>query len=191
MSYKPPRVVIDACCLYPFHLRNVLVQCAVDRLIVAHWTHDIHDEWVRNLIAKTPGLTRERLERTKTAMDAAVSGALITGHHVHIPNINIRDPDDRHVVAAGIEAGASAIVTWNLRDFPSAELARHGLRAVDPDTLMLELYVSVPWILVESLANARRNLTISETTASEFAETLKQQKLTRFAAEMQKHLLDL
>jgi hypothetical protein len=46
MAFEPPIAVYDACVLYPFHLRNLLVQCAVDRLVDARWTDEIHDEWI-------------------------------------------------------------------------------------------------------------------------------------------------
>lgn len=64
MAFKPPVAVYDACVLYPFHLRNVLVQCAFDGLVEARWTDDIHGEWIRNLAANTPTLPIERLVAT-------------------------------------------------------------------------------------------------------------------------------
>ena len=60
MVFKPAVAVFDACVLYPFHLRNILVQVAVDRLVEARWTDAIHDEWVRHLAAATPAIPRER-----------------------------------------------------------------------------------------------------------------------------------
>lgn len=42
MASNPPVAVYDACVLYPFHLRNVLVQCAFDGLVEARWTDDIY-----------------------------------------------------------------------------------------------------------------------------------------------------
>ena len=44
MAFEPAIVVFDACVLYPFRLRNVVVQIAVDRLIDARWTKEIHNE---------------------------------------------------------------------------------------------------------------------------------------------------
>jgi hypothetical protein len=35
MACRPPVAVYDAGVLYPFHLRNLLVQCAADRLVDA------------------------------------------------------------------------------------------------------------------------------------------------------------
>jgi hypothetical protein len=54
---------------------------------------------------------------------------------------NLPDPNDRHVVAAGIAAGASIILTWNLRHFPAKELKKFGLRRETPDALLsMELH---------------------------------------------------
>ena len=41
MALDPCVVVLDACVLYPFHLRNIVMQVAVDRLIDARWTDGI------------------------------------------------------------------------------------------------------------------------------------------------------
>jgi len=40
---------------------------------------------------------------------------LVTGYEDLIAAINLPDPDDRHVLAAAIRAGAEAIVTDDLR----------------------------------------------------------------------------
>lgn len=139
MAFKPPVAVYDSCVLYPFEVRNLLVQFAFDRHVEARWTDEIHDEWIRNLVANTPGLTRSRLEQTRDLMKQAVPSADVTGYQQHIPTITLPDPDDRHVVAAGIAGGASVIVTWNLKDFPATELSRHGLTAQSPDAFARDL----------------------------------------------------
>lgn len=56
MASKPPVAVYDACVLYPFHLRNVLIQCAFNGLVAARWTDAIHAEWIRNVAASVTGL---------------------------------------------------------------------------------------------------------------------------------------
>jgi hypothetical protein len=38
MVFRPSVAVYDACVLYPFHTRNVIVQMAVDRVAEARWT---------------------------------------------------------------------------------------------------------------------------------------------------------
>ena len=118
MAFEPPVVVYDACVLYPFHTRNLLTQCAVDRLVEARWTDAIHAEWIRNLAASSRSLPIERLHKIRDLMNRALPGADVRGYERHIGGLELPDPDDRHVLAAAITAGASRIVTWNLRDFP-------------------------------------------------------------------------
>jgi hypothetical protein len=48
---RPPPVILDANLLYPFHLRNLLVQLSVDSLITPRWTDCIHEEWIGILVA--------------------------------------------------------------------------------------------------------------------------------------------
>jgi hypothetical protein len=190
MAYRPPVAVYDACVLYLFHLRNLL-QCAVDRLVQARWTDEIHDEWIRNLVADRPALSSDALRRTRDLMNHVLPEANVTGRQRHVETVRIGDPDDRHVVAAAIEAGASLVVTWNVRDFPVGELARHGLRRETPDMLMMALYQELPAVVVATAARARNNLTRSGTAAVEFVQALDRQGLHRFAQTMGPHLADL
>lgn len=191
MVYRPPVTVFDACVLYPFHIRNILVQCAVDRLVDVRWTDEIHDEWMRNLAANTPGLNMERLRRTRDLMKAAMPTADVQEYARHVQGITLPDPGDRHVVAAAIAGGASVVVTWNIRDFPEAELARHGLRRETPDQFLLALHAVVPRAVLASAANARLNLRVSTPTADDFVAALDQQGLVGFAAILRDHLADL
>ena len=191
MPYRPPVAVYDACVLYPFHTRNLLVQCAVDRLVDVRWTDEIHDEWMRSLAANTPGLSLERLQWTRDLMKAAVPTADIQGYAQHLQGIKLPDPDDRHVVAAGIAGGASVIVTWNVRDFPEAELARYGMLRETPDEVVVGLHGAAPSAVLASAANARLSLRVSTPTAGEFVAALDQQGLVGFAAILRDHVADL
>lgn len=118
MASNPPVAVYDACVLYPFHLRNILIQCAFDGLVGARWTDDIHDEWMRNLAANTPGLSIDRLEATRDRMNAVLPEAVVAHYRPLIHELTLPDPDDRHVLVAATSAKASVIVTWNLGTFP-------------------------------------------------------------------------
>ena len=42
----------DACVLYPAPLRDLLMHLAMTDLFRARWTDQIHDEWIRNVLAK-------------------------------------------------------------------------------------------------------------------------------------------
>ena len=84
MALEPSVAVFDACILYPFHLRNIVVQAAVDRLVDARWTDAIHDEWIRNLIVDVPSIPIERLHATRRLMSDALPTATVSGHEKHI-----------------------------------------------------------------------------------------------------------
>jgi len=125
MAFKPPVAVFDACVLYLFHLRNILIQCAFDSLVDARWTDDIHAEWMRNLAANSPDTPISRLEATREWMKAVLPDADVADYQALIPSLSLSDIDDRHVLAAAIAGKASVIVTWNLKAF-SAILRQKG-----------------------------------------------------------------
>jgi hypothetical protein len=90
-----------------------------------------------------------------------------------------------------IAASASIILTWNLRHFPAKELKKFGLRKETPDAFLCSLYDEVPDLMISSLANARRNLTKSRISASDFIGILRNQKLIQLAKQAQRHITEL
>ena len=109
--------------LYPAPLRDFLMWLALTDLFRARWTNEIHEEWMQSVLKNRSDLKREQLERTRDMMNSHVRDCLVTGHESLIETITLPDPGDRHVVAAAIKSGASLIVTFNLKDFPTSALA--------------------------------------------------------------------
>jgi hypothetical protein len=134
-----PIVVLDACVLYPAGLRSLMMWLAVHGLIRPKWTEQIHDEWMRNVLKDRSDLTRKQLERTRRLMDEHGGDCLVFDYEKHIASLTLPDMDDRHVVAAGIEAGADAIITWNIADFPKKVIKAHGMEVQTPDQLICAL----------------------------------------------------
>lgn len=66
-------------------------------------------------------------------MDTTNPKSLISGYEQHLPTLTLPDENDRYVLAAAIEAKASVIVTFNLKDFPRRALSPYGIRALAPD----------------------------------------------------------
>ena len=60
-------------------------------------------------------------------MNLAFPVANVKFFEVFISGINLRDKDDRHVVACAIRCNADVIVTFNIKDFSTKELAKFGL----------------------------------------------------------------
>lgn len=182
MASEPLVAVYDACVLYPFHLRNILIQCAVDGLVEARWSDAIHMEWIRNLAANTPSIEIARLEATRDKMKAVLPGADVTGYEALIPSLSLPDPDDRHVLATAIAAKASVIVTWNRKDFPADALGPHGVICQSPDDFLMGLHAVFPAALIDSVARARHNLRKTLPSTGEFIAAVERQNLTSFSA---------
>lgn len=134
--------VLDANVLYSAFLRDVLLRLAAAALYRPYWSDRIHAEWMRNLLAHRPDLSPETLARTRAGMDAFFPDALVAGADALEERFTGVAPEDRHVAAAALGAGARLIVTQNLRDFPPAALSPFGIVAASPDEFIRLLIAS-------------------------------------------------
>jgi hypothetical protein len=174
----------DANVLYPSGLRNFLMHLALTGIFRAHWSAEVHDEWIRNLLMNRPDITRDKLERTRGLMDQAAPDALVTGYESLIDSLELPDRDDRHVLAAAIRCGASVIVTLNLSDFPNAALAEFGIEAQHPDDFVLSLTETFPEFVLEAARTHRASLRNPSKTRDEYLAELNTQELCRSAAAL-------
>lgn len=140
----PAVVVYDANVLYPSTLRDVLIRVGLARLAYPKWTERILDEVFRNLRANRPDLDPARLDRTRRLMNDSIRDVTVVGYEHLIDQLDLPDPDDRHVLAAAIHAEAQVIVTRNLRDFPTEKLRLWGVEAQHPDDFLAELHQDRP-----------------------------------------------
>jgi hypothetical protein len=177
MVCKPPIVIYDACVLYPFHLRNLLIQIAVEGLVIARWTDAIHEEWIRALVANGR-VSRHRLLRTCRLMNAALPNANVFNYEHLTTELHLPDSNDCHVLAAAIAAGASSIVTWNVGHFPKHATQLHGVTAINPDSFLSNLHEHAPDQVMETIEAARRNLRKTTPSQEGFMEALQRQGLT-------------
>lgn len=177
-------VVYDACVLYPAPLRDLLMHLALSDLYRARWSDLIHDEWTRNVLTNRNDLNSDQLNRTRQLMNANVRDSLVAGFEYLIPSIELPDPEDRHVVAAAIHSGASLIVTFNLKDFPTDALKPYNLAAQHPDDFIVDLLDLHPASVLEAAASHRRSLKNPPKSADEYLDTLLAQGLTQSVAVM-------
>lgn len=186
-SHKLPPIVLDANLLYPFQLRNLLVQLGVDSVIAPRWTLRIHEEWIGNLVAagRAP---RERLLRTRDLMNRVLPEADVPGWEASMPGLILPDPDDCHVLAAALTARARTILTMNLRDFPASALAPHGVVAVHPDGFLCGLYDADPELLRASIEAAHANLNRSAPTFLDYLDGLARQGVPQLMMRLRSSL---
>lgn len=148
---------LDACVLVPITLTNVILTAAEEGLLQPCWSPEVIDEAVEAITKIRPHLNEERIRFRFTAMNEAFEGALASGNPAMLNGRSFPDIDDKHVVAAAVAAGATVIVTANIRDFPKPVLAELGLTAVSPDELLLQL--------LETEVEAMVNVVIKVATA--------------------------
>ena len=141
-----PVILCDANILYSILMTDLILSLGEAGLFRPRWTIEIHEEWIRNVLEDQPERTREDLERRRAFMDQAIDHDLIEGYQRHIANLNLPDPDDRHVLAAAIEGGAEIVLTYNLRDFPAAILTAYGISALHPDEFLCQQMAAEPML---------------------------------------------
>ena len=173
--------LLDANVLYPAPLRDLLLQLSFTGLYQARWTAQITAEWKRHLLANRPDLA-DRLDRTLAVMLRAIPDALVTGYAPLIPGLSLPDPNDRHVLAAAIAARADTIVTFNVKDFPAAALAGHGIEALHPDTFLMGLAETTPHHILAAVRECLVRLTRPAISATAYRNAMRQLGLTEIAA---------
>jgi len=154
--------------------------------IRAHWTNEIHDEWMRN-VERDYGVARNVLKRVRKLMDHAAGDALIGRYRQYerlFPKTNAKD---RHVAAAAVTARKRSradivtIITWNLKDFDRKELAAVRVVTETPDAFLCRLLADSQDEVIAAFMRMRANLRHPPKTTRECAETLAAQGLKKFA----------
>jgi hypothetical protein len=183
---KPPVAVLDACVLYPAAQRDLFMWLAAGGVVRAHWTDEIHEEWMRN-VERDYGISRDVLERVRTLMDRAAGDALISGYRRYETRFPKTDAKDRHVAAATLAARKrsgveqATIVTWNLKDLDPKELAAVGLVSESPDAFLCRLLAKSPEEVAAAFFRMRDTLRNPPKTTRECVETLAAQGLKAFS----------
>ena len=180
----------DANVLYPSGLRNFLMHLALTGLFRAHWSAEVHDEWTRSLLKNRPDLTSAKLERTRQLMHKALPDALVSGYEHLIDSIKLPDSDDRHVLAAAIQCGASVIVTLNLQDFPPQALSPFSIEAQHPDDFVLGLLETFPELVTEAAKHHRDSLQKPAKTLGEYFAELEAQGLSKSVMVLRQLVVD-
>jgi len=175
-------VIFDANVLYGQRIRSLLMELAMSGLFRAKWTDDIHREWVTAVARKT-GHEIARLQRTRQLMDASVPDALVTGYEDLIPALTLPDPDDRHVLAAAIRCGASAIVTFNEKHFPTEALSKYGVHTRHPDDFIIDVDGLNRGVVADAARADRLHYPLS---IDEYIEGIRTARLPLVAAHLNK-----
>lgn len=116
---------LDTSVLWPSLQRDFLLSLAIEGTYRPTWSSAILDELQFHEEAKLvkrgmPGAEAARRAATLiAAMRREFADAEVDGWQPLEGTFGLPDPDDEHVLAAAVIAGAGAIVTENLKDFPA------------------------------------------------------------------------
>jgi hypothetical protein len=134
-----PLVVLDACVLANFSLCDTLLRLAEPPgLYEPKWSDEIIRETTRTLESKL-AWPSSLTAYFQAELRAHFAEAWISGYEALIPRM-ANDEKDRHVLAAAIHRGAPIIVTFNLRHFRSEHLEPWGIRALHPQSFLIEIF---------------------------------------------------
>jgi hypothetical protein len=123
--------VLDTSVLWPSLQRDFLLSLAIEGLYRPLWSSAILAELEYHEARKLVDRGDEADEAARRAsylidrMTTAFDDALVDNWEPLEGAFGLPDKDDEHVVAAAVVGGAGAIVTDNLRDFPSAKIPAH------------------------------------------------------------------
>ncbi len=177
--------VLDANVLYPNLLRDLLLSLAEAGLFHARWTNKINNEWAVNLVKNKPE-TAPRIEQLMRLVNQSVPDCLVENYEYLIDSLSLPDPDDRHVLAAAIVGHADAIVTNNLKDFPTEYInQQHSIEVQHPDDFLLNQLQLRPFEALEVLKSIRARLKKPVYSAQEFVDLIERSGLPQTGQYLQ------
>lgn len=147
------------------------MEIAIEDLVQAKWTDQIHQEWTGNLINNRPEV-KHAVQITREKMDTAVPDALVKDYESLISSISLPDPKDRHVLAAAVKCGAQIIVTTNLKDFPNDYLSGFDVEALHPDKFIEHHFSLNPGAVIACVKRIRARLQNPEMNAESYLVNL-------------------
>lgn len=134
----PLLTVLDANVLIPAAPRDTLLRAAERGLFRPVWSDLILAEVQRNLVSAA-GLDNAQANRLIGVLRTAFPDALTAIDEQDLHKL-VNAPEDRHVLATAIAAGAVIIVTENLSDFPEAALAPYAIQSHSIDRFLYRLF---------------------------------------------------
>lgn len=162
------------------------MRLALTDLFKARWTDRIHDEWI-NALMREQRHSRETLEGVRDLMDRHVRDAKVHGYEKLIDSLQLPDPNDQHVLAAAIRSGASAIVTFNLKDFPAASLEPFAIDVIHPDDFILYQIDMAPTVCCRAIREQRLSLRNPEMDVDALLKSLQKQQLPQTVSRLRQY----
>lgn len=148
---RPVKVALDTNVLFDAALRDAFIRFHLVGLIHVAWSDAILAELDEALTPRLQPPNRERLLAALRALDLVEHGTVNT-------LIVLPDPNDVHVAQTALAAGADAIVTLDIDDFPDDVLAGYGLEVWSPEDAFVFLFAADHELVLTVLDDQRQAL---------------------------------
>lgn len=147
MSIRRLRLFLDANILHGAAIRDFLLRLAEAGLIEVYWSEPVLEETRRSLERR--GLPAEKVDRLVSTLRTAFPHSEVQNFEALVSEMDCPDPDDRHVLAAAVDAEADFLVTQNVGDFPSDTWERHDVTVITGDEAAAFFVQAYPETAVE------------------------------------------
>lgn len=175
--------VLDACVLVPIALADTLLRIAERELYRPLWSDRILAEAADAVFEVHPDISAEQVGKRFAAMDKTFEDARVEGWEGLEATVALPDPDDRHVVAAALRGRADAIITTNVRHYPTDTLEPLGIEVIHPDNFLLDQLDLVPRTVLDALREQAANTRHPHLTPIDLVARLARAGVPGFADE--------
>jgi predicted nucleic acid-binding protein len=182
--------ILDANVIYPINVFDVLAHLCLEGIFIAKWSEEIDAEWTRNLILNRPDLNEQDIYKRRDLQRIAIADSWVEKkkYQFLINQLVLPDEKDRHVLAAAIACKADAILTFNLKDFPSSILDQYGIQVVHPDDFICQQLKLLPQLVLNTFKKIRQKLKNPSFTPEQLAQSYRNSGLVRTSTKLNKML---
>lgn len=142
------KAILDTNVIFPIIIRDLLLWFAHYDLYTPKWSEGIFSEWKTVMLRK--GIAEDEADKRINKVNCAFPDALVQNYEPLIDHLELKDPNDRHVLAAAIKSNSNVIVTNNLKDFPEEYLKTFGLTAKTADDFLTDIIDLNPEIAIKA-----------------------------------------
>lgn len=174
--HQPPKICLDANVLWSPQQRNLLLQMASRQALAVFWSWQIEEEWLRN----TTPVQRNRLEAGTLPIIRYHFPEAILETSGENADTGMTSTSDRHVALTAIAGAPCTLLTWNIRHFDRAALARGRVALQTPDHFLSEIFDAQPAGTFDLAKEAWSNLRKSAPDWEAWFERLTANRLTGF-----------
>jgi hypothetical protein len=204
VNRKDTFVVLDTCVQLKLRLSDVLMDMRAEDLFSAHWTENIDEEFLRNMV-KVYGIDPAKAEGRLRAMKARCPEwevAMSSADFDAVPEQV--DEKDRHVAAAALALRHAAdkdteddeegleydviLLTENVKDFAKKQMKRLGVRVMRPGQFLDEAFDAEPDAVARAASQAAKELKKPPYTVAELLYVLREDGAKRMVAGVSKAL---